>query len=186
MGGTFEWLDGFLEKNPQYMELSDRMIHDWIQKSGLSRCRNRGGVSNDKPPYNYGVKFGDDSSIRRIVNVVAPLSARHYVVMEVKQNLVAADRSALLASFNQPHFKKIAHVVMGDPKKDFVERVHSRMLANKQKEEDEAWKQKKSVLEAKKAERERRKLAAERQKQIDEAREEAEKRRQDLIAQRKA
>merc|ERR1712157_701316 len=71
--GTFAWLDGFLEKNPQYFELSDRMIHDWIQKSGLWKCRNHGNISHDKPPFNYGVKMVDDGSIRRIINQLAPL-----------------------------------------------------------------------------------------------------------------
>merc|ERR1712083_1267397 len=118
-------------KNPKYLELSDRMIHDWIQKSGLWRCRNRGGISNDKPPFNYGVKFLDDESICRAVRSVAPLVPRNYVVMEVKQNLVAADRTANLQRFNLAHFRKVAYVVMGEPDTDFKLRVHEKLLVDK-------------------------------------------------------
>merc|ERR1712187_218479 len=138
---------------------------------------------------NYGVKFIDDNSIRRAVQSVAPLTPRHYVVMEVKQNLVAADRSANLQRFNLPHFKRIAHVVMGEPKADFKERVHQRILEGKQLENDDAWRRKKSLLERKKALKEQQKAAAARKKQIEESqakiREEAQKKRQALIDQKK-
>merc|ERR1712187_789870 len=90
-------------------------------------------------------------------------------------------RSALLQRFNQPHFKKTAYVVMGEPKPDFTERVHKKLLAITQTEADEAWHAKKAVIERKKAERERAKAAEEKKKQIAEAqkriKEEAAKRR---------
>ncbi|CAJ1378804.1 unnamed protein product, partial [Effrenium voratum] len=35
--GTFEWLDSFIEKNPQYTELSDRKLMEWAVASGLNR-----------------------------------------------------------------------------------------------------------------------------------------------------
>merc|ERR1712039_999385 len=187
--GTFEWLDGFLEKNPQYVELSDRMIHDWIQKSGVWKCKNQGRISNDKPPFHYNVKFIDDNSIRRAVHSVAPLTPRHYVVMEVKQNLMSADRAANLQRFNLPHFKRIAHVVMGEPKAEFKERVHKRLLECKQLENDDAWRKKKLELERKKAVKEQRKAAVARKKQIEEQqakiREEANKKREALLAKQK-
>merc|ERR1711879_504718 len=31
--GTFDWLDQFLEKNPQYTELSDRKIIEWANRA---------------------------------------------------------------------------------------------------------------------------------------------------------
>jgi len=34
--GSFDWLDNFIEKNPNYTELSDRFFTDWALKSGLS------------------------------------------------------------------------------------------------------------------------------------------------------
>lgn len=36
--GTFEWLDGFLAKNPHYTELSDRKIIEWAS-GALARIR---------------------------------------------------------------------------------------------------------------------------------------------------
>merc|ERR1712039_948696 len=33
--GTFDWLDDFLEKNPKYVELSERKLIDWAAKSGM-------------------------------------------------------------------------------------------------------------------------------------------------------
>merc|ERR1712217_257358 len=160
-----------------------------IQKSGMWKCRNQGRISNDKPPFNYGIKFLDDNSIRRAVHSVAPLTPRHYVVMEVKQNLVAADRSVNLQRFNLPHFKRIAHVVMGEPKLDYKKRVHEKLLESKQLELDEAWRLRKVHLERKKAIKEQVKAAAAKKKQIEEAqakiREEAQKKREALIAKRK-
>merc|ERR1712060_69300 len=93
--GTFDWLDHFLEKNPQYHEISDRMIHDWIQKSGFQKNQwNQGPqASNDKPPFSYGPQFLNDHSIRRAIMSVAPHMPRHYLVMEVKENLISVDRS---------------------------------------------------------------------------------------------
>ncbi|CAK0890022.1 unnamed protein product, partial [Prorocentrum cordatum] len=44
--------------------------------------------SNDKPRPNFGVQPLDDLSVRRLVHVAAQLTPRHYVVMEVKANLV--------------------------------------------------------------------------------------------------
>merc|ERR1712176_703127 len=100
---------------------------------------------------NFGVSFVDDLSIRRAIMSVAPLIPRNYVVMEVKQNLVAADRKEIMKRFQLPHFKHIAHVVMGEPKADFKERVHKKLLEAKQIENNEAWKRQKTVLERKKA-----------------------------------
>merc|ERR1712039_296469 len=151
------------------MELSDRMIHDWIQKSGMWKCKNNGRISNDKPPFHYGVKFIDDNSIRRAVHSVAPLVPRNYVVMEVKQNLVAADRTANLQRFNLPHFKRVAQVVMGEPKKDFKEKVHAKLVQQKQLQEDEAWKVRKIEHEKKKAEKARKKLVEQKRKEMVEA-----------------
>eukprot|EP00438_Fugacium_kawagutii_P032796 Skav211933 [mRNA] locus=scaffold1086:399251:408381:+ [translate_table: standard] len=36
-GWTFEWLDGFLQKHPNVVELSDRKIQDWAARSGMAR-----------------------------------------------------------------------------------------------------------------------------------------------------
>lgn len=52
--GTFYWLDDFLEKNPNYTELSDRAFADWALKSGLHMKGKK--ESNDK----VGVHGMDD------------------------------------------------------------------------------------------------------------------------------
>merc|ERR1712232_306138 len=87
--GTFDWLDDFLEKNPQDVELSDRKIIQWAQASGL-HGRGGGGKdgrnSNDKPNVNFGMRELDDMSVRRVIAAVAPVMPRNYVVMEVKSN----------------------------------------------------------------------------------------------------
>merc|ERR1712194_773403 len=95
--GSFQWLDLFLEKNKNYVELSDRKILDWAVKSGLRPSKQQGAkASNDKPDATYQVKELDDASMRRAVYMVAPMQERNYVVMEVKGNLVKAEREELV------------------------------------------------------------------------------------------
>merc|ERR1711972_1196959 len=75
---------------------------------------------------------------------MAPYMARPYVVMEVKQNLTAADRKENLKRFNLPHFKKIANVVMGEPTDAaYKAKNNEAMLAEKQSKSDVDWRQKK-------------------------------------------
>merc|ERR1712087_541878 len=121
--GTFPWLDMFLEKNPDYMELSDRAIQKWMEKSGIWSDP-KGNQSNDKPIFNTGLAFVDQGSIQRTVMAIAPLVPRNYIVMQVKQNLLEEDRKTNLERFNLPHFTKVAKVMMGEPKQDFKDRVH--------------------------------------------------------------
>merc|ERR1712003_68406 len=131
----------------------------------------------------------NDGSLKRAVYAAAPHFARHYVVMEVKENLVPADRALSLKRFNLPHFKRIAHVVMGDPKGEFVERTHEKLLVIKQKEVDDDWKRRKAEMEKRKAEKKRKKEIADRQKKLAEEnrlrREAAEKKRAELQEKRR-
>merc|ERR1712217_191818 len=107
----------------------------------------------------------------------APLVPRNYVLMEVKQNLLEDDRKANLERFNLPHFTKVAKVMMGEPKKDFKDRVHAKLLQNKQQKSDVAWKQKKQ-------EKERKKILAQKEKErkekLEKAREEAKKKANEM------
>merc|ERR1719162_1674853 len=52
--GTFDWLDTFLAKNRDYVELSERAILEWAHKSGLQR---QGGFTkrscNDCPELGF-------------------------------------------------------------------------------------------------------------------------------------
>merc|ERR1712187_1027527 len=173
--GTFDWVDGFLEKNPQYVELSDRKIMEWAVKSGLWRPKsNSWKNSNDKPDFNFGIPAMDDMSVRRTINSMASVVPRNYVVMEVKQNLVQADRKENLKRFNTPNFKKIAHVVMGEPSAAYKKLVQQKLLEEKQAKADAEWKVKKLEKERKKQIDKRQKQFAEMQKKALEAKQKAE------------
>lgn len=167
--GTFDWLDLYLEKNPQYVELSDRKLVQWANASGMYAQGGK-GQSNDKPNLNLGISGQDGNSLRRVINSVAPLVPRNYLVMEVKSNLIAAERGALLKKFNYSCYKKIAHVVMGEPNSEFKEVVQKKLLKDKQTKADNAWKLKKADLERKKA-------ADKRKKEAEKAKKEAEKKK---------
>merc|ERR1712039_479483 len=138
--------------------------------------------------YNFGLGLVDDGSIRRAILTMAPLVPRHYVVMEVKQNLIASERTESLKRFDMPHFRKIAKVMMGEPKSDYKERVHVQVLQDKQQRAERDWR-------LKKAEIERKKQAAKRLKEIEakkaaaaeeERREAAEAKRKELAEKKKA
>merc|ERR1711870_96099 len=138
--------------------------------------------SNDKPEYCFGLGFVDDHSIRKGIMNMAPLVPRHYVIMEVKENLVAADRKVNLQRFNVPHFKKIAKVVMGEPDKEYKDKTYAQLLQDKQAKAERDFK-------AAKLEKERKKAIAKRQKEIkakqEAAQAEAKKRREAAEAKRK-
>merc|ERR1712194_20661 len=157
----------------------------WIVRSGVWKPRqgaDRGWSSNDKPQFNFGLSLVDDQSIRRAIMAMAPSIPRHYVVMEVKQNLVAEDRKSNLQRFNLPHFKKTAKVMMGEPSKEYKDKVYAQMLEDKQTKSDRDWKQQK-------LEKERKKAIAKRQKELKEkqalAAAEAKKKREAAEAKRK-
>eukprot|EP00420_Gonyaulax_spinifera_P032184 CAMPEP_0197879366 /NCGR_PEP_ID=MMETSP1439-20131203/7480_1 /TAXON_ID=66791 /ORGANISM="Gonyaulax spinifera, Strain CCMP409" /LENGTH=776 /DNA_ID=CAMNT_0043498863 /DNA_START=1 /DNA_END=2327 /DNA_ORIENTATION=- len=167
--GSLEWLDMFMEKNPGYLELSDRMILDWAEKSGIWR---QGGykarTSNDKPELNFGVRELDDGSIRRSIMALAPLQARNYIIAEVRGNLIKEDRKEVLARFDSANFKKYAQVVVGDPTSDFRKRTNQHLLKQKQETVN-------AEFAVKKAEEKRKKLLEKRQKELEKARKRAEK-----------
>merc|ERR1712070_596640 len=125
MGGTFEWVDQFLQKNTAFTELSDRMIVEWAAKSGLRQ--QKGASSVDKP----GLQFGyNDFNVGKMLAMLAPTLKRNLVVMELASNLVSAKRIEALKKFS--HFKKVAHVMMGEPSQDFVQALQAQILAEKQ------------------------------------------------------
>jgi hypothetical protein len=164
--GTFDWLDMFLETHPDYVELSDRMILDWAEKSGIYRPKGYAWkTSTDKPDMGFGIMQMDDLSIRRVLNTAICTQKRNIVYMEVKSNLLSQDRKEALRRFNAPQFKRVAQVMIGEPTKDFKEKVQGLLLKDKQAKSDAEFKAKKAeeararLLEkrAKQAEREKRK-----------------------------
>eukprot|EP00933_Yihiella_yeosuensis_P033903 TRINITY_DN274_c2_g1_i1.p1 TRINITY_DN274_c2_g1~~TRINITY_DN274_c2_g1_i1.p1 ORF type:complete len:838 (-),score=324.38 TRINITY_DN274_c2_g1_i1:132-2645(-) len=168
--GTFAWLDSFLASKPGYVELSDRAIQNWAQSSGLMKPRGGFGASNDKPSFAYGLPSMEDMSLRRVIKTVASITPRNYVVMEVKSNLVEAERSELLKRFSSTKFKKVAHVVMGEPKDDYKKKVQAKVLAEKQEKTTREWKTKKNMKEQKKAQLARAKEMEKKRKETEEAR----------------
>jgi len=130
--GFFDFVDGLAENN-SYTELSDRKIIDWATKSGLWKPKGQSGpaVSNDKPEAKFNVQSVDDWSIRRVLKSVAPALQRSYIVPELKNNLLATERTKALAQFPAQDFKRTALVVMGEPNAEFKARVQSLMLAEK-------------------------------------------------------
>lgn len=131
--GLFDWLDGYLEKNPHFVELSDRKVLEWAKQSGISTARAQyaRGASADKPGMDFGIPFLDDGNVQQTLSVVAPVLKKDFVRMELKSNLVAAERKAALAKFPSSRFKKVAVVAMGEPPADFKAKVHEWMLADK-------------------------------------------------------
>ncbi|CAE8633150.1 unnamed protein product [Polarella glacialis] len=134
--GFFDWVDEFVEKNPGYTELSDRMIIEWASKSGVWKPKAGPAGSNDKPQAQYGIAGLDDGSVRKVLKAISPALQRNFVVPELKGNLLSADRQELLQRFSSQDFQRKAVVVMGEPSKDYKARVHSLLLAEKQAKAD--------------------------------------------------
>merc|ERR1712048_648601 len=86
--GTFDWLDSFLAKNTDYIEISDRMIADWAEKSDVWGLQKKNWKSLDKPEIAYNLPGLDDISVRRGLNLMVSLQPRNLIVMEVKSNLL--------------------------------------------------------------------------------------------------
>mmetsp|Transcript_29746 Transcript_29746/g.85358 ORF Transcript_29746/g.85358 Transcript_29746/m.85358 type:complete len:889 (-) Transcript_29746:58-2724(-) len=126
--GPLDWVDDFLEKNPNYVELSNRAILDWASRSGLTRKTVTKGC-NDRPEMGFGIPQLDDLSVAKVLASVAPEVGRNYVVVEVKGNLLAEARRAAAARF--PDFKKSAVVLMGEPPAEQRERAQAALLREK-------------------------------------------------------
>lgn len=168
--GTFDWLDFYLQKQPNYVELSDRKIQDWASRSGMAKPRQGANSSNDKPSFAYNVPSMDDGSIQRVIKSIAPVVPRNYVVMEVKSNLVKEERLETLKHFNTPNFKKVALVIMGEPDLDFKQKSYTSLLVEKQSRIDFEWQSKKTAAKRQKELAEMRRKADElRRKKLEEA-----------------
>eukprot|EP00930_Biecheleria_cincta_P017732 TRINITY_DN139_c0_g1_i3.p1 TRINITY_DN139_c0_g1~~TRINITY_DN139_c0_g1_i3.p1 ORF type:complete len:909 (-),score=260.43 TRINITY_DN139_c0_g1_i3:165-2819(-) len=132
--GGFDWLDQFLRENPQYTEISSRALLNWCEKSGINRPKGYTPLarsSNDAPDMGMGIAALDDLSVRRVLDSVAPIQKRHYVVMEVRGNLLKEERATSLERWKD--FRRVATVLIGEPPKDF--QVASREKILKQKQE---------------------------------------------------
>jgi len=190
--GTFDWLDSFLEKNPDYTEVSDRAFTDWALKSGLSANGKR--TSNDKPEM---VSLNDMAGIKKLLLEVAAMQPRNFVIMEVKGNLIKEDRLAALAKFKNSAFRTVAEIVVGDAPSSFKRTVQTKTLKVKQDASDKEhkvkhlqevrdWKVKKNTKEAEKAKKKREKELKKKAEEAKKKREAVLKKAQKEVAARKA
>merc|ERR1712217_176900 len=196
--GAFMWLDMWLQKNPGYAEISDRSLLAWAERSGLWR---RNGYENrqcnDKPEYDFGIYNIDDGSVVKALKSIAPIQNRNYIIMELKGNLIKEEREMLIKKFSPALFKRVGHVVVGEPGLEFKKKVHEIALQQKQeaadkefraKQEEEKrkhkveqnkikaeWNKKKADKDRKIAEKEAKKKAAEEKKAAEAAKKAAEK-----------
>jgi len=144
-------LDQFMADNPHFVELSDRKLVEWASRSGLPKPKpNFQRTSNDKPDNHFGLQALDELQMRRIIASIAPLVPRNYIVMEVKSNLVKAERMELLKRFSGPHFKRIAQVAIGEPPASYKDKVMKFKLKEKQDKLDLEYKQRQLEKERKK------------------------------------
>lgn len=167
--GSFDWVDLFLQQHPDFTELSDRMILDWCEKSGIQRNRGyRWRTSNDRPDMQMNVPELDNLSIRRALRSIAPAQRRSFLVVELKSNLLAAERKELISRFAAPHFKRLAQVMVGDPTADFKKRTQELLLKQKQEKVN-------AEFEQQQAEEIRKHLADKREKELQRAAKKARK-----------
>eukprot|EP00927_Polykrikos_kofoidii_P071496 TRINITY_DN67757_c0_g1_i1.p1 TRINITY_DN67757_c0_g1~~TRINITY_DN67757_c0_g1_i1.p1 ORF type:complete len:896 (+),score=179.87 TRINITY_DN67757_c0_g1_i1:211-2688(+) len=169
--GTFEWADMFRKKNPQYVELSERAILSWAEASGLRhKGTNSSGTSKDHPIVSFGVPAFDGQGAIRLLRSLASVQQRDYIVLQLKSSLLKNERSKLLRRFPDAAFKKVAHIIVGEPTLDFKEHTKTLLLKDKQDAAELAFK-------VKKDEALKQKLVAKRRKELERARKKMEKER---------
>jgi len=150
--GFFDYVDRFLEGHPEYVELSDRKLMEWCVKSGLSSWKNNLPSSRDRPAFNFGIPSIDNKGIRHSVRTLTQLVKRHYVVAELKGNLIGKEREEVLSRFSAPHFSVTAHVAVGEPKAEHKDWVHAKMTSAFEKKQADAQTRKR-VAEERRQER---------------------------------
>ncbi|CAJ1359462.1 unnamed protein product [Effrenium voratum] len=104
-----------------------------------------------------------DNGLSGVVQSISSLQPRNYIIMEVKSNLVAEERAQILKRFPSAQYKKVAHVVMGEPDEEYKQRVRKKILKIKQDKENASWR-------IKKAQQEQKKRMAQQQKEMAEKR----------------
>merc|ERR1712048_88422 len=175
--GPYDWLDMYLKKNPQYVELSDRSLLKWAELSGISRQRGYGKdsyQSNDKPGMGFGLQVMEKFKIKDAFQNIIALQPRHFIVMEVRDNLMEDLRKQLSGEFPSQIFKKIAVVAMGEPPKTFRDNGKQLWLKDKQAALDAEWR-------TKVAEHGRKKLMKQKAKELERKKKEDEKKRKKMV-----
>lgn len=150
--GSFDWVDLFLQQHPEFTELSDRMVLEWCEKSGIPR--NHGyawRTSNDKPDMQMNVPELDSLCIQHVLRSIASAHRRNFLLVELKSNLLPAERKELLDSFRAPHFKRLAQVMVGDPTAQFKMRTQELILKEKQDKVNVEFEQQKAEASRKRS-----------------------------------
>merc|ERR1712217_80126 len=125
---------------------------------------------NDKPEMKLDCPDIDNGAVDRMIKACAGMQSRNYVVMEVKGNLVAEQREAVLKKFPSHAFRRVAHVQLGEPDEDFKKKTQQVTLERKQAASDIEFKKKlaeekrKRQAEKKRKENERAKAKAEKER----------------------
>merc|ERR1712083_589777 len=88
----------------------------------------------------FGISMMDDGSVRRVLQTVAAIQQRNYVVMEIKANLCKEERKELFAKWAGNEFKRTVSVMVGEPPVDFKQRAQKLMLQQKQEVADAQFK----------------------------------------------
>merc|ERR1712228_279277 len=115
-------------------------------------------------------------SARKILELVSPMLSRNFLFMELKSNLAQETRAVNLARFN--NFRKVARVCVGEPSKDYREKIQAMLLAEKEIKAAAEKKKREGELARKKLLDEKRKKSEEAKK----ARELAEKKKREEAA----
>ncbi|CAJ1445574.1 unnamed protein product [Effrenium voratum] len=165
--------------------VADALLPFWVTPTRnmagkLRPCFCHAKSSSDKPNYQYGLP-SMDNGLSGVVQSISSLQPRNYIIMEVKSNLVAEERAQILKRFPSAQYKKVAHVVMGEPdeaasqrggkvvllckheQQEYKQRVRKKILKIKQDKENASWR-------IKKAQQEQKKRMAQQQKEMAEKR----------------
>merc|ERR1719446_1995760 len=73
----------------------------------------------------------DDLSVQKSIATIAPTLKRDFVHMELKNNLIAAERKSALNSYPPSSFKRVAIVAMGEPSEEIKQKAQQVALAEK-------------------------------------------------------
>merc|ERR1712187_467818 len=134
----------------------------WCQKSGLVRQKGfaeESWDSYDKPQLMCG-GYALDSGGLKLLQSIAGMQPRDFVLMDLKGNLNTEGREQTLLSFPSYLYKRIAYVAVGDPTPDFKKFSQGLWLAQKQAVSDKAFK-------IKQAEEKQKRLLLKRQKMFE-------------------
>merc|ERR1712190_370447 len=85
----------------------------------------------------FGIQSIDNRAVRLLIRSLTQFVKRHYVVAELKGNLVSKEREEVLARFSAPHFSVAAHIVIGEPNVDHKDWVHTKIKDAFEKKQDE-------------------------------------------------